>query len=92
MVAGIAGKGHNPETMDVTILIVIGAVALPVLIVWALSKSAALRGPMPPARQPRPEPVEMLVTDAIQEEPPEDDDFTVEPDRPADPRGPGAGL
>lgn len=69
--------------MDATTLIIIGAVALPVVIVWALSKSAALRGPMPPARQAR-APVEMLVTDAIQEEHPEDDDTTGEPPRASD--------
>jgi hypothetical protein len=58
--------------MDATVLILIVAIAVPVLVVWALSKSAALRGPRPPAAQRR-RPVETLVTDAIPEEPPEDE-------------------
>jgi hypothetical protein len=58
--------------MDGTTLIIIVVIALPVLVIWALSKAAALRGPMPPARQGR-ESVELLVTDAVHEEPPEED-------------------
>jgi hypothetical protein len=58
--------------MDATVLILIVAIAVPVLVVWALSKSAALRGPSPPAAQRR-RPVETLVTEAIPEEPPEEE-------------------
>lgn len=67
--------------MDGTTLIIIVAIALPVLVIWALSKSAALRGPMPPARQRR-NSVDMLVTDVVHEEPPEHDSDAA-PRRPA---------
>ena len=68
--------------MDGTTLIIIGVIALPVLVIWALSKSAALRGPMPPARQRR-DSIDTLVTDAVHEEPPEENSN-------AEPRRPGA--
>ena len=68
--------------MDGTTLIIIVAIALPVLVIWALSKSAALRGPMPPPRQRR-ESIDTLVTDVVHEEPPEEDSD-------AGPRRPGS--
>ena len=68
--------------MDGTTLIIIVAIALPVLVIWALSKSAALRGPMPPPRQRR-DSIDMLVTDVVHEEPPEEDSDAA-PRRPAE--------
>jgi hypothetical protein len=59
--------------MDATVVILIIVIALPVLVIWALSKSAALRGPMPPAGHGR-EPVETLVTEAVPEEHPDDEE------------------
>jgi hypothetical protein len=67
--------------MDATTLIIVLAIALPVLVIWALSKAAALRGPMPPAAQGR-HPVGTLVTEAVPEEPDDDDE----------PRAPAARL
>ena len=66
--------------MDGTTLIIIVVIALPVLLVWALSKSAALRGPMPPPRQRR-DSVDLLVTDVVHEDPPEDADVEPAPRR-----------
>lgn len=66
--------------MDGTTLIIIAVIALPVLVIWALSKSAALRGPMPPPRQRR-DSVDMLVTDAVYEEPAEDAETEPRPRR-----------
>jgi heme/copper-type cytochrome/quinol oxidase subunit 2 len=60
--------------MDATLVIVLIVIALPVLVIWALSKSAGMRGPAPPAPQSR-KPVEMLVTDAVPEEHPDDEDY-----------------
>lgn len=53
-------------------VVIVLLVAMPVAALWALSKSASLRGPLP-----RPEsrkPVEALVTEVIPDERPEDDE------------------
>ena len=64
--------------MDPIVLIIILAVGGPLGVVWALSKSAALRGPAPRGRESR-KPVSDLVTDVVPEEHPEDDED--EPER-----------
>jgi hypothetical protein len=63
--------------MDPIVLVIIVAIGTPIGVIWALSKSAALRGP-----QLRPEsrkPVEALVTEVVPEEHPEDDDVDDDP-------------
>jgi hypothetical protein len=57
--------------MDPIVLVIIVAIGTPVGVIWALSKSAALRGPLPRPESRRP--VEALVTDVIPEEHPDDD-------------------
>jgi hypothetical protein len=47
-------------------------VLMPIATIWALSKSAQLRGPL--ARKESKRPVESLVTEAVPEELDEDDD------------------
>lgn len=67
--------------MDPIVIIILIAVLLPVAVIWALSKSASMRGPMPRAESRRP--VETLVTEALPEE---------HPDKDADERGPDFDL
>ena len=59
-------------TVDPLVIALILIVVVPVAVVLALAKSASLRGPAP-----RPEsrvPVETLVTEAVPEDHPEDED------------------
>jgi hypothetical protein len=65
--------------VDPIVLIIVLAVGGPLGIVWALSKSASLRGPAPRARESR-KPVSDLVTDVVPEEQPEDDEDDEERD------------
>jgi hypothetical protein len=58
--------------VDPIVLVIVIVVVTPVAVIWALAKSAAWRGP-----PPRPEgrrPVGSLVTEAIPEEHPDDDE------------------
>ena len=57
--------------MDPILIAVILVVVFPLAVLWALAKSARMRGPMsrPESRRP----VESLVTDAIPEEHPDED-------------------
>jgi hypothetical protein len=64
--------------VDQTIFIVAVVVLLPVGIIWALAKTASLRGPGSPAGESHRR-VESLVTEAIPEDPAEDDDEAYEP-------------
>jgi hypothetical protein len=58
--------------MDPIVLVIVIAVATPLAVIWALAKSAQLRGPAP---RPEPRrPVGSLVTEAIPEEHPEEAD------------------
>jgi hypothetical protein len=70
--------------VDKTLFVALIVVLLPVGVVWAMVKSASLRGPAAPAPERR-RPVGSLVTEAIPEEPP-DDDHEVEVEV-VDPRG-----
>jgi hypothetical protein len=63
-----AGKRDNLP-VDFLVVVLALLIIVPVAVVWALSKSAGLRGPMPPARASRP--VEALVTEVVPEEHPE---------------------
>ena len=58
--------------MDPIVIALILIVVMPVAVVWALSASARLRGPLsrPESRRP----VQTLVTEAVPEEHPEDED------------------
>jgi hypothetical protein len=76
-----AAKRQN-RGVDPIVLALILLVVVPIAVVWALAKSASLRGPLP-RTTPR-KPVEALVTEAIPEEHPDDED---EDDAP----GPGPG-
>jgi hypothetical protein len=58
--------------VDQTLVIVLIVVLLPVALLWVLAKSAALRGPAPPAAEKR-RPIESLVTEAIPEEHPDEE-------------------
>lgn len=81
--------------MDPWIIVGFAVLVVPVAVIWALAKSAALRGP-----EPRPgggRPVESLVTEVIPDDHPEEDDFpdNADPetrpgtrDRPTPPRRP----
>ena len=72
--------------MDPIWIVIAIAVLVPVGVVFALAKSAQLRGPAPRHYSQRP--VGTLVTDAIPEEHPEDDeDYEAEPPSPP-PAGP----
>jgi hypothetical protein len=56
--------------VDPIVLVIAAVVLTPIAVIWALAKSASLRGPLP-----RPEgrkPVQDLVTDAVPEQHPED--------------------
>jgi hypothetical protein len=59
--------------VDPVVLVIVLAVGMPLAVVWALSKSASLRGPAPRHAESR-KPVDALVTDVIPEEVPEDDE------------------
>jgi hypothetical protein len=64
-----AAKSDN-RAVDPIVLVIAVAVLTPIAVIWALAKSASLRGPLP-----RPEgrrPVQDLVTDAVPEAHPED--------------------
>ena len=57
--------------MDSWLVVLIIAVTVPVVVIWALAKSAALRGPAP---RPGPRrPVESLVTEVIADDRPEEE-------------------
>jgi hypothetical protein len=58
--------------VDLVILAIVLVVGMPFAVIWALSKSASLRGPAPRRPESR-KPIEALVTDVIPEEPPEED-------------------
>jgi hypothetical protein len=62
----------NPG-VDPIVLVIVLAVGMPLAVIWALSKSASLRGPAPRRPESR-KPVEALVTDLIPEQVPEDDE------------------
>jgi len=73
--------------VDPVVIIILVVVLLPVAVIWALAKSAALRGPAQ-RRMPR-RPVETLVTEAVPEPraDTEDDELTdyhADDDSPAD--------
>jgi hypothetical protein len=59
--------------VDPFVLVIVLAVGMPLAVIWALSKSASLRGPAPRHPESR-KPVDALVTDVIPEEVPEDDE------------------
>jgi hypothetical protein len=63
--------------MDPIIVALALLIIVPIAVIWALSKSAALRGPMP-RTNPR-KPVGALVTEVIPEEHPKEDDSEREP-------------
>jgi hypothetical protein len=56
--------------MDPIVLVIVIVVLMPIAVVWALAKSARLRGPAPRPESRRP--VGTLVTDAVPEEKPEE--------------------
>ena len=57
--------------MDTWVIVLIVAVAAPVFVIWALAKSASLRGPEPrPGGRRR---VESLVTEVIADDRPEEE-------------------
>lgn len=58
--------------MDPIVIAIILVVVMPVAVFWALAKSSQLRGPAPRRESRRP--VGSLVTEAIPEEHPDDDD------------------
>ena len=60
------------EEVDAWVIVIIALVLVPIAVVWALAKSASLRGPAPRANPQRR--VETLVTEAIPEEHPEDEE------------------
>ncbi|MEA2494367.1 MAG: hypothetical protein QOJ29_2278 [Thermoleophilaceae bacterium] len=70
--AGNAAYSHN-LSVDPIVLVIIIAVGMPLGVVFALAKTAQLRGPAAPGRESRKR-VESLVTEAIPEEHPEDDE------------------
>jgi hypothetical protein len=80
--------------VDAWVIVIIALVLVPLAVVWALAKSASLRGPAP---RPNPRrPVETLVTEAIPEEHPEEDDGDAGAparydDEPGSPPPPGVG-
>ena len=84
--------------MDPVVFVVIAVIVFPLLVLWALSRSASLRGPAVRAESHKP--VEALVTDVIPEEHPEpeqDDDYpdfmiNSDPIDPADQTDRPAGL
>jgi hypothetical protein len=59
--------------VDPIVLIILIVVGTPTAVIWALSKSASLRGPAPRPVESR-KPVDLLVTDVIPEEHPEEDE------------------
>jgi hypothetical protein len=66
------GANSDNRRVDPVVLAVVIAVITPIGVIWALSKAASLRGPAP-----RPEgrvPIQTLVTEAIPEEHPKEDD------------------
>jgi hypothetical protein len=71
-VVGKAANSDNPK-VDPVVLVIVLAVGMPLGVIWALSKSASLRGPAPRRRESR-KPVGALVTDVIPEEVPEDEE------------------
>jgi len=58
--------------VDPILVAVILIILVPLIVLWALAKSASLRGPAP--RHTPNRPVETLVTEAIPEEHPEEDE------------------
>lgn len=73
----MAANSHN-RRVDGTLIIVLVVILMPLAVVWALSKSASLRGPM--ARPESRRPVGALVTEAIPEERHEAEDDEGAPD------------
>jgi len=67
--------------MDPIVVALIILVLVPIAVIWALAKSARLRGPI--QRPESKKPVEALVTDVIPEEHPEEDEETTDWERPA---------
>jgi hypothetical protein len=59
--------------VDPIVLVIVLAVGMPLAVIWALSKSASLRGPAPRRPESR-KPVGALVTDVIPEDLPEDEE------------------
>lgn len=71
----VVGKVANSDNrnVDPIVLVIVLAVGMPLAVIWALSKSASLRGPAPRRPESR-KPVGALVTDVIPEDVPEDDE------------------
>ena len=76
--------------MDPLVLVIVIVVAMPLAVIWALAKSAQLRGPAP-RREPR-RPVGALVTEAVPEDHPDEaeiedlgPDYTIGPAPEPDP-------
>jgi len=94
-----SGTGDNSR-VDPTILVIIIVIGMPLGVLAGLAYAAKLRGP--PARPESRRPVGTLVTDAIPEEHPEDEEgadqgpeFSIDsepPDPDAGLRGPQSGL
>jgi hypothetical protein len=71
-VGGTAASSHN-LSVDPIVLVIIIAVGMPLGVVIALAKTAQLRGPAAPRPESRKR-VGSLVTEAIPEEHPEEDE------------------
>jgi hypothetical protein len=71
----VGRKAANSDNLavDPVVLVIVVAVGMPVAVIWALSRSASLRGPAPRHPESR-KPVDALVTDVIPEQVPEDDE------------------
>jgi hypothetical protein len=70
-VARKAANSDNPDVDPIVIVLLI-VVVTPIAVIWALAKSAQLRGPLPRAEGRKP--VQALVTDVIPEERPDEDE------------------
>ncbi len=66
----IASDGNN-RGVDPVVFVVIAIIVFPLAVLWALSRSASLRGPA--VRSESRKPVEALVTDLIPDDRPEEE-------------------
>ena len=71
MVVGRKPANSDNQAVDPIVLVIIVAIGMPLGVIWALAKTAQMRGPQPRRESRRP--VGSLVTEAIPEARPDDE-------------------